>query len=185
MSNQPSLETNRLLLRPFSLNDAAGVQRLAGDYDVASTTLRIPHPYEDGIAEQWIETHATAYAKGNSATFAIELKSTREFVGGIALVIFRGANRGELGYWVGKPYWGQGICTEATRAVLGYAFNELKLNRVSAEHMTRNPGSGRVMQKVGMKYEGTLRQNLKKWDRYEDMVVYGILSSEFSASPVV
>jgi ribosomal-protein-alanine N-acetyltransferase len=66
--------------------------------------------------------------------------------------------------------------------VLKYAFDELKLNRVHARHFKRNPASGRVMQKVGMKHEGCLRQHFKKWGNYEDSEMYGILRKEFDDS---
>ena len=83
-----------------------------------------------------------------------------------------------MGYWIGVPYWNKGYCSEAAKALIGYGFDELGLNRVFAEHMVRNPASGRVMEKAGMTYEGTLRQHVKKWDRYEDLKVYGILRTE-------
>lgn len=177
--SQPTLTTERLLLRPFTLADAADVQRLAGDWAVADTTANIPHPYGDGVAEAWISSHAEQFALGTAVVFAITLKSTGELAGAISLFSIRAAfDRGEMDYWVGVPYWNRGFCSEAAKAVIRYAFDDLGLNRVFAEHMTRNPGSGRVMQKAGMTYEGTLRQHVKKWDRYEDLAVYGILRSE-------
>ena len=85
-----------------------------------------------------------------------------------------------MGYWVGVPFWGQGICTEAARALLGFGFGDLNLNKIHAHHFTRNPASGRVLQKLGMKYEGQLRQHVLKSDRFEDLFSYGILRSEFT-----
>jgi RimJ/RimL family protein N-acetyltransferase len=100
-------------------------------------------------------------------------------VGNVGLRLCPQHARGELGYLIGKRYWGRGYCTEAVRAALRYAFNELKLNRVFAEHFSRNPASGRVMQKTGMRYEGILRQHLRKLDgQFEDAVTYGILRAE-------
>jgi [ribosomal protein S5]-alanine N-acetyltransferase len=84
-----------------------------------------------------------------------------------------------LGYWIGKPYWGRGFCTEAARAVLRYAFTELGLNRVHAYHFHHNPASGRVLQKIGMTHEGLLRQHVKKWGQFIDNELYSILRSEF------
>src|SRR5262252_1209729 len=71
MKERPTLETTRLILRPFTLGDARDVQRLAGDREVASTTLNVPHPYEDGMAEQWIGTHQEKYERGELVNFAI------------------------------------------------------------------------------------------------------------------
>jgi [ribosomal protein S5]-alanine N-acetyltransferase len=91
-------------------------------------------------------------------------------------------NQAELGYWIGKPYWGHGYCTEAAQAVLRYAFSDLAPVRVHASHFTRNPASGRVMQKIGMRHEGCRRQHVKKWDKTEDLEVYGILKLEWETA---
>lgn len=181
MTKQPTLATPRLILRPFTLADAPAVQRLAGDAAVADTTANIPHPYEDGVAETWISSHAEQFEQGTGVVFAVTLNDTGELVGAISLFSIRAAsNRAEMGYWIGVSYWNKGYGSEAARAILDYSFTELGLNRVFAEHMVRNPASGRVMEKAGMTYEGTLRQHVKKGDRYEDLKVYGILRTEFS-----
>ena len=175
----PTLTTLRLILRPFELSDAPEVQRLAGDWAIADTTLNIPHPYLDGMAETWINTHAEATRKAHSITLAITRQSDSALLGAISLMSISKRHQAELGYWIGKPYWGQGICTEAAQAVLAYAFNELALIRVYARHLARNPASGRVMQKLNMQYEGRLRQHSKKWEHYEDCVLYGLLKNEW------
>jgi ribosomal-protein-alanine N-acetyltransferase len=183
MTEYPSLETTRLILRSFILEDAPEVQKLAGNKEIASTTLHIPHPYENGMAEEWISKHQEEYEKGEQITFAIVHRDEKYLIGAIGLSGFSEEHEtAEVGYWIGKPYWNQGFCTEATAAVLKYAFNELKLNRVHARHFKRNPASGRVMQKVGMKYEGCLRQHFKKWENFEDSEMYGILREEFGGS---
>ena len=179
MKQRATLHTQRLILRPFEIADARDVQRLAGDQAIAATTLNIPHPYEDGMAEQWIATHQPQFEAGELANFAIVLRATRELVGAIGLVINRRFDRAELGYWIGRPYWNQGFCTEAGRAVLRYGFTELHLNRIHAYHLSRNPASGRVMEKLGMTREGLLRQHAKKWGNYEDLVEYGLLRQDW------
>lgn len=175
MKERPTIETTRLILRPFTLADAPEVQRLAGDRDIASTTLHVPHPYEDGMAEQWIGTHQERYERGESINFAIVLRATNRLVGAMSLQINQQHNHAELGYWIGKPFWNQGYCTEAARAVVQYGFAVLGLHRVYATYLTRNPASGRVMQKIGMIYEGCLKQHIKKWGVFEDLEFYGIL----------
>jgi len=105
---QPTLETKRLILRPFRLNDAPAVQELAGERDIADTTMNIPHPYEDGMAEDWIGGHEPGYEDEKIATFAIVLRDCAELVGAIGLQIDRGLNKAELGYWIGKPFWNLG-----------------------------------------------------------------------------
>ncbi|QTA82731.1 GNAT domain-containing protein [Desulfonema limicola] len=86
----------------------------------------------------------------------------------------------EMGYWVGIEYWGNGYCTEATKKVLEYGFDTQNLNRIFAYHFGSNPASGRVMKKIGMKYEGCLRQAIKKWGKFEDSVLYGVLKSDLN-----
>jgi ribosomal-protein-alanine N-acetyltransferase len=175
---QPPLFTSRLTLRPFTLADARAVQRLAGDFAIADTTLNISHPYEDGAAEAWISTHAAGYAAGESVMFAITLKEEGTLIGAIGLTITPRFRRGELGYWIGVPFWNRGFCTEAAQAVIDFGFSALKLHKICAHHFTRNPNSGRVMLKLGMAKEGLLRQHTFKWDRFEDIAAYGILSPE-------
>jgi len=87
VSPQPCLQTKRLLLRPFGMSDAAEVQRLAGDREVASTTLLIPHPYADGMAEDWTATHAEQFAIGQQAVFAIVRQADQQLLGAVGLSI--------------------------------------------------------------------------------------------------
>lgn len=181
MLGQPTLTTALLTLRPFALSDAADVQRLAGDRSVADTTLRIPHPYLDGAAEEWIATHAPGFEAGTLADFAITLRSSGELVGSIGLIIERSADRAELGYWIGAESRNLGYCTEAGHAVIDYGFRSLDLNKITAHHFKRNPASGRVMQKLGMQLEGQQAQHVKKWDHYEDIVLYGLVREAWRA----
>ena len=178
MSTLPTLVTDRLLLRPFTLADAPEVQRLAGNREVASTTLRIPHPYKDGMAEEWIETHAAKFAQGEGISLAISLRATGLLVGAIGLEIFQEHSKAELGYWIGRDFWGQGLATEAARVFVNYGFRVVGLNRIQAQHLTRNPASGKVMTKVGMRHEGTLRDHRKKWGVFEDVEIYGVLATD-------
>ena len=175
---QPTLETERLILRPFAVSDAGDVQRLAGVRAIADTTLNIPHPYGDGVAEEWISNHQGTFDDGKGVTFAITSRSDGSLFGAISLMGMVEGHQAELGYWIGEPFWGQGFCTEAACAVLDYAFGSLGLVRVHACHIKRNPASGRVMQKLGMRHEGSLSQHVKKGHRLEDLALYGILKED-------
>ena len=172
---QPTLTTERLILRPFTMADAPAVQRLAGDRAVADTTERIPHPYEDGMAEAWIATHPQQFREQKECTFAVVPKDGQQVIGAVGLTLAMAHSRGELGYWIGHEYWNRGYCTEAARAVVDYGFSVLGLHRIQARHLTRNPASGRVMAKLGMQHEGRLREHTRKWDVFEDVDVYGVL----------
>jgi RimJ/RimL family protein N-acetyltransferase len=175
-----TLDTARFLLRPFTLADADDVTRIVSDRELAATTLNIPHPYEAGMAAAWIATHADGLHRQSPVVFAVTRRDGDELVGAIGLSLEPEHHRAELGYWVARAAWGQGVCTEAARAVLQYGFGVLGLERIFAHHFAGNPASGRVMQKLGMRHEGTLRGHIVKWGRREDVECYGILREEFS-----
>lgn len=174
----PVLETERLVLRPYSLADARRVQEICGDWAVASTTLAVPHPYPDGAAEQWISTHADNFRLGIEVTLAITLKPGGEVIGSVSLSINKSHRRGELGYMVAKQHWNRGYCTEAARAMVVYGFNGLGLNRIQAMHFPFNPASGRVMQKLGMTREGLLRQYVCNRGGFADLYLCSILRAD-------
>lgn len=176
---QPVLESGPIRLRQFRMQDAVVVRRLAGDPAVADTTLNVPHPYEEGIAEQWIATHPFTWESGEDATFAIELAGPGVLIGAINLSINQRFSRGEMGYWIGRKYWGFGYCTAAARKLVGFGFAEMRLHRIFARHLARNPASGRVMEKAGMRREGLLREHVLKGDRFEDVICYGALAAEW------
>ena len=175
----PRLETERLLLRPFVASDAPTVEALAGAWEVAYTTLNIPHPYPAGAAAAWIGGHEAAWETGERLTLAIcAAEAPDDAVGAIGLSLVPTHARAELGYWIGFPHWGRGYATEAARVLLLYGFTTLGLNRIQARHFVRNPASGRVMQKLGMRLEGVHRQAYLRWGRFEDVAMYAILASE-------
>lgn len=173
------LLTERLRLRPFAAADAPAVRRLAGVREVADTTRLIPHPYPEGAAEAWIATHPRLHEEGRALTLALEARDGGRLCGAIGLRLEKEDGHAELGYWIAVADWGRGLCTEAARAVVDFGFRELGLHRIWANHFARNPASGRVLQKVGLTREGVLRQHLRKWDAFEDVVCYGILRSEW------
>ena len=183
MSQTFPLTTQRLLLRHFSPSDAPLVQLLAGDRAVADTTRVVPHPYLDGMAEAWITSQQPPGPENTSIELAIQLRVDSTLIGAISLVeINHSDSRAEMGFWLGKPFWGKGYCTEAAAELLRYAFEQLCLNRVCAHNMARNPASARVLEKLGMTREGYLRQHNRKWESFEDIVVHGILAADWRDS---
>jgi RimJ/RimL family protein N-acetyltransferase len=180
VNQQPTLDTPRLTLRPFAATDAPMVQRLAGARAVADTALNIPHPYPDGAAESFIAFTHAEYDAGDGATFAIVERDSGELVGACGIRITLRFAHAEMGYWIAEHAWGRGYATEAAGAVLRYAFTQRGLHRVFAHHLTRNPSSGRVLQKLGMRREGLLRGHVLKGDVFEDVEIYGVLAEEFT-----
>ncbi len=182
MNHPPTIETERLVLRPFQISDAPRVKELAGAYEIYKTTLNIPHPYEDGMAERWISTHAAKFYGGDGVDLAITLKADGLLIGAVGLGASPRHNRAELGYWNGVPYWSNGYCTEAAIAMIRYGFRAMNYHKITCTHMECNPASGRVMQKAGMHKEGTLVDHVIKDGEYHTMIVYGTLKDEEGAS---
>lgn len=178
MAECPTLTTERLILRQFQATDAPDVQRLAGAKEVAAGTF-LPHPYEDGMAEQWIASQRQDYESGKGVTFAIVLTTGHTLMGSISLEIISTHQHARLGYWLGVPYWNHGYCTEAVRAILTYGFTQLNLHRIYSPHFLGNPASGRVLQKAGMTYEGRMREHYVRFGQSVDVELYGMLKQEF------
>jgi RimJ/RimL family protein N-acetyltransferase len=176
----PRIETARLRLRAFRLADAVEVQRLAGDREVAAGTL-LPHPYEGGMARAWIWDQALAYAAGTGIDFAIERAEDGALAGAIGLAIDRAGACAKLGFWLGRAHWGRGYATEAVRAVLGYGFAVLELERVCAPRFRWNARSARVLEKAGLAQEGSRREHVAARGRDETIETHGILRWEWEA----
>lgn len=146
---QNELITKRLRLRHFTPEDAADVQRLANNWNVARMLGRMPYPYPEGGAAQWIATHDQARAEGLAFPHAIEHDG--EFVGSVGIHA-RDNGDYEIGYWIGEPYWNRGFATEAAGAMIDYAFGGLNLPKLVAGHFAENHASGRVLTKLGFRY---------------------------------
>ena len=143
-------------------------------------TTRMPHPYRPEDAREFIGRVAgTDPAK--ASTFLIEHE--REGPVGMIGLHQSGEPIPEMGYWIGKPYWNLGYCSEAAAAVVRFALVDLGLRRVFAHHFSGNPASGRVMQKIGMRHEGTLRRHTVKWGEVHDLETYGLLAGELIGTP--
>lgn len=183
MADAILLHTPRLWLRPLELADAPAVQCLASDKEIASTTLSIPHPYPDGAAEEWISGHLETLERGEGIVFGAFERARGELVGACGLTTRQPGATAEIGYWIGRPFWGRGYATEAARAVATYGFDVLGFHRIFAMAFSRNPASSRVLEKLGMRWEGKLREHIEKWGVFEDAEVYGLLSAELERSP--
>jgi ribosomal-protein-alanine N-acetyltransferase len=169
----PRLDTERLVLRPFTLDDAPVVQREVARIEMARMLLSIPHPYPADGALDWI---ASTQAGTN---FALELRDRGDVVGAASLVREEEHRRAEVGYWCALQHWGRGYTTEAVRALVDYGFRERALNRIFAQVFSDNAPSRRVLEKAGMTYEGARRQHVFRLDRYVDTQQFGILRSEW------
>jgi [ribosomal protein S5]-alanine N-acetyltransferase len=175
------IETSRLILRRFTPDDAEDMYaNWAGDPEVTKFLMWDAHTdaaATHSLLEQW----AQAYADPRTFLWAIVLKETGKPIGSISLLNFNEQDRkAEVGYCIGRRWWGKGLMAEALRAVLTFAFDTVGLNRVEACHDTRNIASGRVMQKAGMEREGHFRQWKYRKGRFCDFEFYAILKEDFS-----
>ncbi len=173
------LETDRLILRRYTVADAADMYRnWASDQEVTRYLTWPCHASPEATAEL-LETWVMQYENGSYFNWAIELRDSGTVVGNISVVkLDESVNAAEVGYCLGRAFWGQGIMPEALRAVMDYMFEEAEINRIAAYHDVNNPKSGRVMQKAGMQYEGTHRQAGKNNQGICDLVCYAALRSD-------
>lgn len=172
------LATKRLVLRPFEESDSEVVEKLLNDKEIASNTRSIEYPYPPGDALKWIKRHRVMWQNGDAYNFAVCLASSEQLVGAIGLETNKIDHNAELGYWLGREFWNQGIGTEAARRVIEYGFETIGLHRITSHHLTRNPASGRILEKIGMTKEGFLRSHVRKWGVFEDVLLYGMLDSD-------
>jgi len=179
MTSIPEFKSARLKYRPLHLSDASRVQLLAGHPKIAETTATIPHPYLDGIAEQWIASHAKACAEGRGLDWGIELISQSLLIGNISCFIDTKNKKMEIGYWMGLDFWGQGYMTEALISVRDFLFQNTDLNKITCRHIESNPASGKVMLKAGLKLEGRLKQEFFRNGKFQDMIVYGLTRDDY------
>jgi len=176
------LETQRLILRRYTLADAAAMYRnWASDANVTKYLTWPPHAdvsVTEGLLREWV----AQYDDPSMYHWAIVFKpfSTEEPVGDISVVELKSdIQMAHIGYCLGKPWWHQGIMSEALRRVMDYLFDEVGFNRLESRHDPRNPHSGDVMKKCGMRYEGTRRQGDRNNQGLCDAAFYAILADEW------
>ena len=148
----PRIETERCLLRLPDIEDAPDVARYCGDYDVAKNTARIPHPYPTLGAEMWVlMTRASWKPQGNQS---LTVEHEGAVIGGGGVFKRSAAAEWEIGYWIGKPWWGRGFATEIGQALVDLGTKTLGATTLTAAHADDNPASGRVLEKLGFAYTG-------------------------------
>ncbi|WP_432723637.1 GNAT family protein [Jeongeupia wiesaeckerbachi] len=177
----PQLDTPRLSLDAFTDIDAPRVQVLAGVFEVADTTASIPHPYPDGAAAAWIAQQQPFWAAGLALTLAIRRRDNGLLIGAIGLQALDTAP--EFGFWLGQAYWGHGYASEAALAVRDFAFGTLAVRCLAGRHLARNPASGRVQQKIGMRRVGCTQAAVRD-GRIETVVEYALRADEWQAAAV-
>ena len=175
------IETERLILRPFTLEDAQPVfDNWASDPEVAKYVTWPAHGSVD-VTKNLLENWVMSYENPDCYNWAITLKEKgNDPIGNISAVhVGDSPESAEIGYCMGRAWWGRGIMAEALKAVIDFFMAEVGANRVYARHDTANPNSGKVMTKAGMKFEGILRQSGRNNQGIVDLAYYSILKSEW------
>ncbi|CAM3858737.1 GNAT family N-acetyltransferase [Mesobacillus thioparans] len=170
-----TITTDRLKLRLFQESDAPDVARLCNNYNLYKSTLHLPYPYSIEDALGWMAAHQEQFDADRFYELAVTDRESGELYGAVALSNIEKYSNGEVAYWIGEEYWGKGYATEAARAMIDFAFEVKGYHKVFARYFRSNPASGKVMEKLGMKQEGILLEQVKKDDRFEDLVCYGII----------
>src|ERR1700704_129096 len=152
------LTSHPVLLRLFTPADAPRVQALGADAEVGEPTASIPYPYPSGAAAAWIASHDADRQRGAQYTYAIASADGATLIGAIGLRPLADLHD-NIGYWIGRPYWGHGYATAATMAITALAFGLLDCEALAASHLERNPASGRVLEKCGFAPLRTVRRD--------------------------
>ena len=173
------LETERLILRRFMIDDSAAMYRNWASDTAVTKYLTWPAHSSQEVSKRVMENWVNSYADESYYQWAIVLKDKQEPIGSISVVhMNEDVSMAHIGYCIGKAWWNKGITSEALKAVIDFLFDTVDVNRIEARHDPRNPNSGRVMKKCGMKYEGTLRSSDRNNQGICDACYYGILKSE-------
>lgn len=173
------INTERLTLRKFTLADVEAVHRNYGSDPLVNRYISFAPCAELESARGFIGMHLEQY-ESNPAFYGWAIEVDGEVIGSIGLFnVDDDADQAELGYSIGSKWWGRGYATEAAQAVIDYAFDSVGFHRVYASHHIDNIASGKVLEKVGMHYEGCMRDAQKNTNgTYSDLKLYAILKQD-------
>ena len=185
LADLPTIETERLLLRKITLNDASDMFEYASNPEVSEYTMWSTHvSIED--TKYFLKSLTKMYKKRELVDWGIVHKAEKKFIGTCGFVEWSMTHsRAEIGYALSARYWSEGYMSEAVNAIIEFGFREMLLNRVMGRCEVNNIASARVMEKVGMQFEGILRQQLFVKGKYWDLKIYSILREEFFDDIVV
>ncbi len=180
MISGPELKGERIELRKLTLSDASDIHRNLQDKAIIKWTMHIPWPYKMQDAVKFIRKTHYGIRKKTNFTFGIVYKETSRVIGVIRIGDIDWKNKNaEIGYWLGKKYWGRGLASEAVRLILKFAFEKLKLHKVYAGLFEENIASRKVLEKCGFRLEGTIRESRFRYKKWHNELRFGILESEY------
>lgn len=177
----PTLKTERLTLRPITIEDRDAIFSYASNPNVSRYTMWEPHQTPED-SESFINEYILPnYQKGVLEPLGVGLAETpQDLIGTVGCFWVSKNNKCmELAYALAEPFWGKGLIVEASEALLDFVFKNFDVERVQSRHKVGNDASGRVMQKLGMKYEGQLRKAIFHRQQFWDIRYYSILKEEW------
>jgi ribosomal-protein-alanine N-acetyltransferase len=180
LSYPPTIESERLMLRPLTMSDDQAVYAYASDPQVSKyVTFETAKSIED--SRVFLETSLKNYSEGKDPlNFAVILKSENKLIGSVGYLHWSNVDkRIEIGYALSRPYWNQGYVTEAAKLLIDYCFTNTDIIRIEARCRAEHNASARVMEKAGMKYEGLLHKQSFIKGEYWDMKIYSIIRDEW------
>jgi RimJ/RimL family protein N-acetyltransferase len=173
------LETPRLILRPYAMEDAERLTDLLQDPEIYRWTASIPFPYTIEHAREFLTQRAADDSSGASFAWAITDRENGNLIGAMGLHdVIPASSRAELGYWLGKDYRGNGYATEAARRVISWCFEVGEFHRIQATYLPGNQGSAGVMRNIGMREEGILRGYGFKNGEHQDLNLQAVLRDD-------
>ncbi len=170
------IKGKRVILRRPQMKDADTIAEYCADRQVSRWVTSMPSNYKRKDAVWFIKDTAKKWKDKIDYNYGIYCDG--KLAGMVGLHVKKD-DKAELGYWLGRPYWGKGLVPEAAKLLLREAFKQLKLNKIYARYLEGNEKSKRVMEKIGMKYEAWLRDDANKGKKYYDVGQYCILKREF------
>ncbi|GEN46873.1 GNAT family N-acetyltransferase [Alkalibacillus haloalkaliphilus] len=180
-SDFPTLETDRLKIRKLTMDDVEDINKYTSKDEVSQYVSWNTHQSLDDTKD-FVQFALDQYQKHDVAPFGIELKETGKIIGTVDYIWWKPAHqKAEIGYVLSDQYWSNGIMTEAVQELIKFGFENMDLVRIEARCFAENKGSERVMQKVGMTYEGTLRKSMFVKGHYKDLKMYAILKEDYES----
>lgn len=176
--NLPNIETERLILRKITMEDAADIHRYASNPEVSKYVFWEAH-HSLGATEDYIKFILDLYENGKLSPWGIQHKEDGKIIGTVDFVNWQPQHRtAEIGYAFSKEYWGRGMATEAAKALIKFGFSDMDLVRIQAKCLVENAGSERVMEKAGMAFEGVLRKFIFIKGSHYDVKMYSIIKED-------
>jgi len=181
MKKFPELNTPRLKLRKIHSGDISSLLKYCNNKKISDQIINMPYPFGEEDAIFRMNFVLQGFKNKERYVFAITFREIQKLIGQIGLHLDKDNDSAQLGYWIGEPFWGKGIATEATAAILNFGFKKLNLNKIYATHFPDNKASGKVMLNNKMIKEAELKDHYKINDTYKSVIQYRLTKKEYNA----